>query len=134
MRNLTGRGIVWVWAWTSVLFVWSVFFAFHVLYRQRLDVTVDFVIERVSGVWRRVLGVLVCVCGLAFTGVILLQAPAILKRQVGVLDFVGLDRYWLSLPLVWASFFVLVEFIVALRRPEAQFERDAAAEVPKWSL
>ena len=46
VRNISGKGIVWVWAWTGVLFIWSVFLAFFVLYRRNLDVTLDFFLQR----------------------------------------------------------------------------------------
>lgn len=134
VRNFTGRGVVWVWAWTAVLFVWSVFFAFHVLYRRHLDVTVDMIVQRVSPGMRSALGVLVCACGLVFTGLILVQAPEIVKRQVGEIDFVGLHRHWLSLPLLWSSAWLFVDFLRALARPGEVFEKSEDEEVPRWSL
>jgi TRAP-type C4-dicarboxylate transport system permease small subunit len=133
VRNLSGSGLVWVWAWTSVLFVWCVFLAFFVLYRRSLDVSVDLLVARVPAWARTAIGVLVCLSGLLFCGVIVLQAPQILQRQLGALEFVGLQRYCLSIPLVWSSAWLVVHFLMQLRHPAAQFQ-TTDKEAPTWSL
>lgn len=135
-RNLIGRGIVWVWAWTGVLFVWSVFLGFYVLYRRRLDVTLDYFIERFPRRLRTAVRILVSVCGILMLGVIVLQTGQVFQRQVGVIDFVGLHRYVLSIPLLASSALIMLHFandiVLALTCGDEDLQRDQA--LPKWSL
>lgn len=137
VRNFAGRGIIWVWPWTGVLLIWAVFLTFYVLYRRRLDITVEYFIDRMSANARRATRILVDVCGLIMMGIILIEAPQIISRQVGILDFVGLERYALSVPLIASAFFIAIEMaldivriLVTPKPPPASTE----AELPRWSL
>jgi TRAP-type C4-dicarboxylate transport system permease small subunit len=137
VRNFAGRGIVWVWPWTGVLLIWSVFLTFYVLYRRRLDITVEYFIDRMSENGRRTTRILVDVCGLIMMGVILIEAPQIISRQVGVLDFVGLERYALSIPLIASAFFIAIEMALDIFRVVATPKApppSTEAELPRWSL
>lgn len=136
VRNLSGRGIVWVWAWTGVLFIWSVFLAFFVLYRRNLDVTLDFFLQRLPPRLKLAVRLLSGLCAIAMMLVIVLQTLQVFQRQVGVMDFIGLHRYVLSIPLLLSSLMILIHFLndmlLAFVRPD--LEPVAAPEVPKWSL
>ncbi len=136
VRNLTGKGIVWVWAWTGVLFTWSVFLAFFVLYRRNLDVTLDFFLQRMPSKLRLGVRMLSGLCAITMMLVIVLQTGQVFQRQVGVMDFIGLHRYVLSIPLLLSSLMILIHFIndmlLAVVRPD--LETVVAPEVPKWSL
>jgi len=136
-RNLTGRGIVWVWPWTGVLLIWSVFLAFYALYRRRHDITVEYFINRLPETGRRVMRVFVNVCGIVMMVVILLEAPQIVSRQVGVIDFVGLERYALSIPLIASALFIAIEMTFDIVRiiftPKAP-PPSSESELPQWSL
>ena len=137
VRNFAGRGIVWVWPWTGVLLIWSVFLAFYVLYRRRLDITVEYFIDRMPAKGRRATRILVDVCGLIMMCLILLEAPQIISRQVGVLDFVGLERYALSIPLIASAFFIAIEMALDIFRIAVTPEPpppSTEAELPRWSL
>jgi TRAP-type C4-dicarboxylate transport system permease small subunit len=136
VRNFTGKGIVWVWAWTGVLFIWSVFLAFFVLYRRNLDVTLDFFLQKMPPPLKSGVRLLSGLCAIAMMLVIVLQTEQVFKRQVGVMDFVGLNRYVLSIPLLLSSFMILGHFandmLLALVRPDNR--QATEPEVPKWSL
>ncbi len=47
-RAVFDRGLLWVFPWTTQLFVWMVFLGFFVVYRQARDITVDFLIDRLG--------------------------------------------------------------------------------------
>jgi TRAP-type C4-dicarboxylate transport system permease small subunit len=137
VRNFAGRGIIWVWPWTGVLLIWTVFLTFYVLYRRRLDITVEYFVDRMSANGRRAARILADVCGIVMMLVILIEAPQIISRQVGVMDFVGLERYALSIPLIASAFFIAIEMALDIVRtvvtpvpPPASTE----AELPRWSL
>jgi TRAP-type C4-dicarboxylate transport system permease small subunit len=118
-------GIIWVFPWTRVLFVWMVFIAFFVIYRRGKDITVDFVVRRLpAGVQRFVhIAVSAMVIGLLVT--ILLQMPTLLPRQVGRMDLVGLQRYWLAVPFYVSCALILLQFALDLARTLTG--RDGAA-------
>lgn len=110
-RLLFDVGIIWVFPWTSVMFVWMVFFGFFVVYRRGKDITVDFVVKRLSAGWQRAIQRLVDVIILGLLATILLQAPTLLPRQVGELDLVGLQRYWLAVPFYLSCALIALQFV-----------------------
>jgi TRAP-type C4-dicarboxylate transport system permease small subunit len=137
VRNITGRGIIWVWPWTGTLLIWSVFLAFFVLYRRRLDITVEYFLDRVAPAWRRAARVLISACGVLMMGVILIEAPQIIARQVGVMDFIGLERYALSIPFIASAALIALDMTLdavrTLLTPVVP-PPSTEAELPRWSL
>ncbi|TVQ39508.1 MAG: TRAP transporter small permease subunit [Geminicoccaceae bacterium] len=115
-RLLLDQGIIWVFPWTRVLFVWMVFLAFFVIYRRGKDITVDFVVNRLPDVLQRVVAVLVNLMVIALLVMILLQMPTLLPRQVGRMDLVGLQRYWLAIPFYVSCLLILLQFVLDLAR------------------
>ena len=137
VRNFAGRGIIWVWPWTGTLLIWSVFLAFFVLYRRRLDITVEYFLDRMTPKRRRGSRILVDICGILMMSVIVIEAPQIIGRQVGVMDFVGLERYALSIPLIASAALILIDMVLDAFKivltpivPPPSTE----AELPRWSL
>jgi TRAP-type C4-dicarboxylate transport system permease small subunit len=114
LRNITGSGLVWVWAWTGVLFVWMTFFAFFVIYRRHVDITVEIVVLRFSRFVQFLFRLFVDLLALGVMGVILVESPRIFTSQVGVLDFVGLERYVLSIPLIASCVLIALQFLYDL--------------------
>lgn len=110
-RNLLGIAIPWAWPWTAVLFIWTTFFSFFVMYRRRLDVSVEFLLDRLGPHPRFAMRILVGLLALVFVGVILRETADVFKRQVGVIDFVGLDRYWQTVPLLGSCAMIAVHFV-----------------------
>src|SRR5690554_6810329 len=39
-------GIIWVFPWTEVLFVWMIFLGFFVIYRRGQDISVDILVRQ----------------------------------------------------------------------------------------
>jgi TRAP-type C4-dicarboxylate transport system permease small subunit len=137
VRNFAGRGIIWVWPWTGVLLIWTVFLTFYVLYRRRLDITVEYFVDRMPAGGRRATRILADVCGIIMMLVILVEAPQIISRQVGVMDFIGLERYALSIPLIASAFFIAMEMALDIVRTvvtPVPPPTSTEAELPRWSL
>ena len=110
-RLLFDIGIIWVFPWTGVLFVWTVFFSFFVIYRRGQDISVDVVVRQLPAQWARAARIATSVVALFLMGVICFQAPVLLPRQVGNIDLVGIERYWLSVPLFVSAFLVVLDLI-----------------------
>ena len=111
-RNILGFGMAPVFSWTMVLFVWMVFLAFFPLYRRRMDITVDMIVSRLPPLPQLALRLGADALAVVVLGAIVAQLPRIIDSQVGRLDFVGLERYMLSLPLVASCALVALLFVV----------------------
>ncbi|WP_366655931.1 TRAP transporter small permease [Fodinicurvata sp. EGI_FJ10296] len=111
-RFLFEQGLAWVFPWTTVLFVWMSFLGFFVVYRRNKDITVEFLMAmagpRIQMIGRLVVNLAIVV----LLAIILIEAPALLERQVGTIQMVGIERYWLSVPLFVSCALIIVHFIV----------------------
>ncbi len=114
LRNLGFGSLLWVSSWTGVMMVWSVFLAFFPMYRRGMDISLTFFVGRFGPGPNRVFQMIAAVCGIVVCGVLVAELPQILARQRGVMELVGLQRYWLSLPMVAASALIVVHFAVEL--------------------
>jgi TRAP-type C4-dicarboxylate transport system permease small subunit len=122
-RALLDKGIVWVFPWSVVLFVWMTFFGFFVVYRRGKDITVEFLIDRLGDRARLASRLLVDVLVIGLMLVMLIEAPHIVRSQVGTIEMVGLERYSMSLPLFVTAALIALDFALdivkaLLGRPE----------------
>lgn len=108
LRIIVGKAPIWMYPWTELLFVWTTFFGFFVVYRQRRDVRVDFLVDRLGPRAAVASRLLANAVGILLMVVILWSAPRIIHQQVGEIEFIGLERYFKSLPLFMSSMLVLV--------------------------
>jgi TRAP-type C4-dicarboxylate transport system permease small subunit len=135
--NIFSRGvfdisITFVWPWTLLLFIWMTFFGFYVIYRRAKDITVEYFVElagpRAVHAARLFSDVLI----IALMALIVVEAPRTLASQVGDMELIPLQRYWMSVPLFLSAALVLVHFAADLARalggaPEGRH----AADVPE---
>ena len=96
--------------WSVVLFVWMTFFGFFVVYRRGKDITVDFLIDRMGARARFVSRLVVDVLVIGLMLVMLIQAPHIIRSQVGTIEMVGLERYSMSIPLFVTAMLITLDF------------------------
>ena len=111
------KGILWVFPWSVVIFVWMSFFGFFVLYRMRRDITIDFVHDRLGPAWQLALRLFVNFVIVVLMGVMLWHAPEIIARQVGEIEMVLLfghqvERYVMSVPLFVSCALILLNYVV----------------------
>ena len=115
-RAIFDIGINFVFPWTLVLFTWMTFLGFYVIYRRQKDITIDFVVDKLgpnAKAFSRHLVNLVVICLMI---VMLVHAPSILSRQVGDIEMVGIQRFWLSVPLFASCALILVRFLAEMTR------------------
>lgn len=110
-RALTERNLNFVWPWTGLLFVWMSFFGFFVIYRRSNDITVDFIVERIGERARQATRILSDVIIVALMALLLAEAPRTLESQVGSMELIPLERYWMSVPLFASAALVLLHFL-----------------------
>lgn len=114
IRNVGLPSLLWVSPWTGLLMVWSVFLAFYVMYRRHQDIVLMILVGRFGDRGIKLSRILTALAGLLLVGVLLVEAPQILKRQRGTLELIGLTRYSLSIPLLLSSAFLLLHFLLDL--------------------
>lgn len=134
-RFLWERGLIWVFPWTTVLFVWMVFLGFYVFYRRNRDIKVDIVYRTMPLRVQNAVTVVTNLVIIGLMGVILWQASNLLPRQVGNMDYVGLQRYWLSVPFYASCALILLEFLrdtlVRLRDGPPDEGNAVSASIPE---
>lgn len=120
-RLLFDIGIIWVFPWTAVMFVWCIFIAFFVIYRRGQDISIDILTRRLAPRARAAAQIFVALAVLGLMGLFLAQAVVLVPRQVGRIDLVGIQRYWLSIPLFVSCILIALDFILRLRRSLTDF-------------
>ena len=115
-RALFDKGIVLVFPWSVVLFVWMTFLGFFIVYRRGKDITVDFLIDRLGDGARMASRLLVDALVIGLMLVMLYQAPHIIRSQVGTIEMVGLQRYSMSIPLFVTAALIAVDFLLDMTK------------------
>lgn len=131
-RALFGEGVVWAFPVSVVCFVWMSFLGFFVVYRRNKDITVDFLLNAMPAPVRRFGRMLVDVAVIALLLVILREAPALIQRQVGNIEMVGLQRYWLSIPFFASCALIVLHFcsdLVHALKGDAPAERHPVGDI-----
>ena len=112
VRAVFDLSFVQVWPWTMLLFVWSIYLGFFVLYRRGKDVTVNFLVSRLAPAALRRIQLLVNLLIVAFMAVMVVGTGQYLPLQAGVLELVGLPRWVQSVPLLASSVLILLNALV----------------------
>ncbi len=113
-RAIFDKGLVLVFPWTVVLFVWLVSFGFYPVYRGARDITVDFLVLKLGPRGQSLSRLFTGVIVLVLMGVFLSKAPNILASQVTPIDMVGLDRYMLSVPFFLSCALIFAHYLLDL--------------------
>ncbi|WP_265516798.1 TRAP transporter small permease [Nitratireductor luteus] len=111
-RLFLDLGIIWVFPWTGVLFVWMVFLGFFVIYRRGQDISIDILVRKFGPKLQAAFRILVGLIVIGLLVLILYQAPILVPRQVGQIDLVGIQRYWLSVPFFVSCFLIVLQFLL----------------------
>ncbi len=114
-RLIWDKGIIWVFPWTGVLFVWAIFLAFFVIFRRGQDISIDIVTRRLPARLAACAAGLDAIVVIGLMLLILWQAPVLVPRQVGRIDLVGIQRYWLAAPLWVSCVLITLQYVLHLR-------------------
>jgi TRAP-type C4-dicarboxylate transport system permease small subunit len=113
-RGLVGQNLNYVWPWTTLLFVWMTFFGFFVIYRRGKDITVDYFVDRIGERARFATRVLSNLLTIAIMVLLIAEAPRTLASQVGDMELIPLQRYWMSVPLFLSAGLIGLHFFLDL--------------------
>ena len=128
-RGVTEKNLNFVWPWTTLLFVWMTFFGFFVIYRRAKDITVDYFIDLMGNKALAATRLLSDVIIVGLMLLLLAEAPRTLASQVGDMELIPLQRYWMSVPLFMSAALVGLHFLIDLVKalqgvPEARKRFD----------
>ncbi|WP_319519873.1 TRAP transporter small permease subunit [uncultured Martelella sp.] len=126
-RLTMGTDIGPVLPWTMLLFVWMVFVGFFPLCHMGSDVAVEFLTNRMGPAGQKVIALSTDLLTFLLTGFLLFQAPRVIASQVGALPMVGLERYWLSVPLFISCAALMLDSIIQLATRLAGQEAEQQA-------
>ncbi len=130
-RGLADISLTFVWPWTLLLFVWMTFFGFYVIYRRSKDIMVDYFVELLGPRAMRATRLLSDALCAGLMLLMLIEAPTTLGNQVGDMELIPLQRYWMSVPLFLASALLLVHFVldaVKAARGEPEPRKDYSVD------
>lgn len=113
-RGIAGQNLNFVWPWTTLLFVWMTFFGFFVIYRRAKDITVDYFVDLLGHKALVATRVLSDVIIIALMALLLHEAPRTLASQVGDMELIPLQRYWMSVPLFISAALIALHFLLDL--------------------
>jgi TRAP-type C4-dicarboxylate transport system permease small subunit len=116
VRVVFDRSMLWVFPWTTVLFVWCTFIGMYVIYRRGTDITVDFFYERAGGIGRTAIRVFADLVVILVLVAILSVATNVLAAQRGDIELTFLKRWMLSVPLFVSSALVVADVALDLAR------------------
>ena len=129
-RLLFDVGIIWVFPLTNVMFVWVIFFAFFVIYRRGQDVAIDVITRRLPARVQALIQMFVSVVVIGLMAIVLAQAPTLIPRQVGMIDLIGIQRYWLSVPFFFSCTLIIVQFALHFAAVLAALRTGVSPESP----
>jgi TRAP-type C4-dicarboxylate transport system permease small subunit len=117
--------------WTELLFVWMSFLGFAAVHHQKRDIVVDYIVRRLALAGQLAARILTDALVIVLFALALSQVPKIIDLQSGIINMVGLPRYFLSLPFFIAAALILIDALVDLAMALHGRERpiDVPAEV-----
>jgi len=125
VREVLGKGIIWIFPWTMVFFVWLVFVGYFIVFRRRADVVLEIVVAQFGHVGRLASRAIGAFCAVALNAAIILQLPRILQLKRDKVEIAAIPDYAVTLPLFVSAGLVILSAIVLLFDREEQSDHSA---------
>jgi len=113
LRYLFNTGLDWIYPLTMLLFIWMTFLGSFVVYHQKKDIVVTFVVSLFSPRIRKYSLLVMNGLTIILLVIILMKAPAILRQQASIMQVIPLPRYIQSIPLFLGCGGILLEYVVS---------------------
>lgn len=123
--NISSRAIfnysfVWVFPLTLFLFIWMTFFGAFVIYRQKKEITVDFIYRQFPEIGRLWITVICNILIIALLLLLVWTAPRLIRSQASPIQVLQIPRYLQAVPLflfcVGALFDFFKDTVVLVRQ------------------
>jgi TRAP-type C4-dicarboxylate transport system permease small subunit len=99
LRALLNYSFVWIFPLTIFLFMWMTFFGAYVIYRQKREITVDFIYNRLPEAGRKWITLLSNILIMGLMVLLLWHAPRLLRAQMSPMQVLRIPRYFQAVPL-----------------------------------
>jgi TRAP-type C4-dicarboxylate transport system permease small subunit len=125
LRGLFNYSLVWVFPLTIFLFMWMTFFGAYVIYRQKREITVDFIYNHLPETSRKVITLVSNILIMALMILILWHAPRLIYAQLSPMQVLRIPRYFQAVPLflfcIVLSFDFLYETVKLIRGDRSSY-------------
>jgi len=122
-RALFHYSFVWVFPLTLFLFIWMTFFGAFVIYRQKREITVDFIYGLFPEIGRLWISVVCNILMIALLLLLLSTAPRLIRSQMSAIQVLQIPRYLQAVPLflfcIGAAFNFIQDTIYLVREKKA---------------
>lgn len=113
LRYIFNTGLDWIYPLTMLLFVWMTFLGAFVIYHQKKDIVMGFVVTLFPPRFQKGLLLSMNAMTVALLIIILREAPTILRQQASIMQVIPLPRYVQSIPLFIGCGGILLEYILS---------------------
>ena len=113
LRYLFNTGFDWIYTLTMLLFIWMTFLGAFVVYHQKKDIVVTFVVSLFPPRCQKHLLLVMNGVTIILLVFILVEAPAIFRQQASIMQVIPLPRYIQSIPLFLGCGGILLEYVVS---------------------
>lgn len=123
VREALGKGVIWVFPWTLVLFAWIVFLGYYVVFWKKSDVILEFLVIRLGWLGKAGSFYLSAFVTVTLNAIILSQFPKILALKAADIEIIGIPGYVVTLPLFFSSCLIVLSVVSALIHGPRDMER-----------
>jgi TRAP-type C4-dicarboxylate transport system permease small subunit len=99
LRALFNYSFVWVFPLTIFSFMWMTFFGAYVIYRQKKEITVDFIYNLLPETGRKWTTLISNLLIMGLMVLLLVHAPRLIYAQMSSMQVLRIPRYFQALPL-----------------------------------
>jgi TRAP-type C4-dicarboxylate transport system permease small subunit len=111
LRGLFNYSFVWIFPLTILLFMWMTFFGAYVIYRQKREITVDFIYNRIPEAGRKWITLVSNVLIMGLMALLLWHAPRLIHAQMSPMQVLKIPRYFQAVPLFLFCIVLSLDFL-----------------------
>jgi len=111
LRGLFNYSFVWIFPLTIFLFMWMTFFGAYVIYRQKREITVDFIYNRLPEAGRKWITLVSNILILGLMALLLWHAPRLIRAQMSPMQVLKIPRYFQAVPLFLFCIVLSLDFL-----------------------
>jgi TRAP-type C4-dicarboxylate transport system permease small subunit len=111
LRALFNYSFVWIFPLTIFLFMWMTFFGAFVIYRQKREITVDFIYNRLPEAGRKWITLVSNILIMGLMVLLLWHAPRLIRAQMSPMQVLKIPRYFQAVPLFLFCIVLSLDFL-----------------------
>ena len=111
LRGLFNYSFVWIFPLTIFLFMWMTFFGAYVIYRQKREITVDFIYNRLPEAGRKWITLASNILIMGLMVLLLWHAPRLIRAQMSPMQVLRIPRYFQAVPLFLFCIVLSLDFL-----------------------